>query len=80
MKRIASETMRFPFTWSTRGREKWLHAAWKIYVAGPFNRYIAFVGSTSPSLASKREIYESEKRTELGSYTTLVKQRSLASH
>jgi len=68
-KRIASEMMRFPFSWSTRVREKRLLAAWKIYVAGPFNRYIAFVGSTSPSLASKRKIYESEKRTELSQTT-----------
>lgn len=38
-------------------------------MTGPFNRYIAFVGSTGPSLASKREIYASEKLTELSQTT-----------
>jgi WD40 repeat protein len=50
-------------------REKWSNAAWKIYVAGPSNRYMAFVGSTSLLMASKREIYASEKRTELSQTT-----------
>jgi hypothetical protein len=50
-------------------REKWSNAAWKVYVAGPSNRYMTFVGSTSQPVASKREIYASEKRTELSQTT-----------
>ena len=34
---MRQKTMRFPFAWSARVREKRLNAAWKIYVTGPLN-------------------------------------------
>jgi hypothetical protein len=34
----------------------------KVIWAGPEDQYRAFVGSTGSSLASKRKIYQSEKR------------------
>jgi hypothetical protein len=53
-------------------QEKWSNAAWKFYVAEPSNRYMTFGGSTSLPMASKREIYASEKRTELSQTTKQV--------
>ena len=59
----------FPFAGPRTYPRKWSNAVWKIYAAGPSNRDITFVCSTSLVMASKREIYESEKRTELSQTT-----------
>src|SRR6266700_4784523 len=51
-------------------REKWSNAAWKSYESELFHCSTALASSTGSSLASKREIYESEMRSDIRQTTS----------